>query len=179
MWSTCLKLYGGGQPVDVEWRAFPGRRQPQRRAEHRDRQAASERTYSKCSVHSSRAASVDSGQIRIHGNGLASRRPGVRKPFMTVDSFTFVGPTFGFGHGVRDFSGELFRSEHALEDSIKPFCQGGPGFMNAVSTPAALHHSIRIAAVNSGPWPTFLSGALSPSTRGSPPQALWRGALRP
>ncbi|MCU1500106.1 MAG: hypothetical protein JWM47_4059, partial [Acidimicrobiales bacterium] len=34
---------------------------------------------------------------------------------------------------------------------MKPFCQGDPGSMNAVSTPALLHQSIKAATMNSGP----------------------------
>jgi hypothetical protein len=35
----------------------------------------------------------------------------------------------------------------ALNDSMKPFCQGFPGSMKAVSTPAELHHPISAAVV--------------------------------
>jgi hypothetical protein len=34
---------------------------------------------------------------------------------MIVDSFPFLGQIAGFGHGVHDFSGELFPSELGFE----------------------------------------------------------------
>jgi hypothetical protein len=80
------------------------------------------------------------------GFPVAFRRHAVQGsvgPFMIVGSFPFLGQICGFGHGVHNFSGKLFPSEGALEDSMKPFCQGDPGSMKAVSTPAVLHQSIR------------------------------------